>query len=81
MRTPFQFEFCKNFSTQDALIYVTQNIQKETNSWKIIFAALLDLSKAFDTISQKKICQKIYTLLDLQWKQNLKISSRSAFKN
>ena len=57
--TPFQFGFRKNISTQDALVYVTENIRNQIDSKKIVHAALLDLSKAFDSISHEVLIEKM----------------------
>ena len=60
--TPFQFGFRKNISTQDALVYVTESIQNQIDSKKIVHAALLDLSKAFDSISHEVLIEKMLSL-------------------
>ena len=60
--TPFQFGLRKNISTQDALVYVTESIQNQIDSKKIVHAALLDLSKSFDSISHEVIIEKMLSL-------------------
>ena len=46
-----QYGFKK--STIDAIMYATQFIKKETDENKFVTAALLDLSKAFDSINHE----------------------------
>ena len=60
--TPFQFGFRKNISIQDALVYVTESIRNQIDSKKIVHAALLDLSKAFDSISHEVLIEKMLSL-------------------
>ena len=60
--TPFQFGFRKNISTQDALVYGTECIRNQIDSKKIVHAALLDLSKAFDSISHEVLIEKMLSL-------------------
>ena len=60
--TPFQFGFRKNISTQDALAYVTESIRNQIDSKKIVHAALLDLSKAFDSVSHEVLIEKMLSL-------------------
>ena len=60
--TPFQFGFRKNISTQDALVYGTESIRNQIDSKKIVHAALLDLSKAFDSISHEVLIEKMLSL-------------------
>ena len=60
--TPFQFGFRKNISKQDALVYVTESIRNQIDSKKIVHAALLDLSKAFDSMSHEVLIEKIFSL-------------------
>ena len=60
--TPFQFGIRKNISTQDALVYVTESIRNQLDSKKIVHAALLDLSKAFDSISHEVLIEKMLSL-------------------
>ena len=60
--TPFQFGFRKNISTQDALVYVTESIRNQIDLKKIVHAALLDLSKAFHSISHEVLIEKMLSL-------------------
>ena len=60
--TPFQFGFRKSIATQDALVYVTESIRNQIDSKKIVPAALLDLSKAFDSISHEVLIEKMLSL-------------------
>ena len=55
--SPVQFGFRKNISTTDALVFTTEKIRKE-----IVAAALLDLSKTFDSISHETLLKKLETL-------------------
>ena len=59
---PNQFGFRKNFSTNDALLLLTESIRKQIDDKKIVHAALLDLSKAFDSISHNKLLEKLYSI-------------------
>ena len=56
--TKTQYGFTKIFSTTDAITYCTEFIRSETDKIKYVFAALLDLSKAFDSINHKKFLMK-----------------------
>ena len=51
--SPIQFGFCAKFSTTDVLLYATENIRSEIDNNKMVAAAFLDLSKAFDSISHE----------------------------
>ena len=57
-----QFGFGKKFSTQDALLFFTETLRKESDSQNIVHAVFLDLSKAFDSISHKLLMKKLSTL-------------------
>ena len=57
LMNPLQFGFRKRYSTQDALLYFTESIRKERDNKKAVHAPLLDLSKAFDSISHDKLPQ------------------------
>ena len=54
-----QFGFRKNFSTSEALLYATECFRKETDSNNLTAVALLDLSKAFDSIQHNILYQKL----------------------
>ena len=56
---PLQFGFRKGFSTHDALLYLTESIRYEIDKNKIVHCALLDLSKAFDSICHQKLLSKL----------------------
>ena len=56
-----QFDFHNKSSTIDALVYCTETIRYHINKSNFIFAALLDLSKAFDSINHK-IFHKLHEL-------------------
>ena len=59
---PNQFGFRKIFSTNDALLLLTESIRKQIDDKKNVLAALLDLSKAFDSISHNKLLEKLYSI-------------------
>ena len=56
---PLQFGFRKGFSTHDALLNLTESIRYEIDKNKIVHCALLDLSKAFDSICHQKLLSKL----------------------
>ena len=56
---PLQFGFRKGFSTHDALLYLTKCTRHEIDKNQIVHCALLDLSKAFDSISHQKLLSKL----------------------
>ena len=51
--------FRKTLSTIDALVYTTEFIRHKTDQNKIVAAAFLDLSKAFDSISHVIFLKKL----------------------
>lgn len=57
-----QFGFRKKFSTKDALLHATEQFRSEISSGKTVSLALLDLSKAFDSISHEILCVKLSDL-------------------
>ena len=56
------FGFRKKVSTIDALVYCTETIRYHINNNNFITAALLDLSKAFDSINYKIFLHKLHEL-------------------
>ena len=48
-----QFGFRAKFSTTDALLNATEKIRSDINNNKMVAAAFLDVSKAFDSISHE----------------------------
>ena len=57
-----QFGFRKKFSTKDALLYATEHCRTDISSGKTVSLALLDLSKAFDSISHEILRIKLTNL-------------------
>ena len=51
---PNHFGYRKFFSTNDALLLLTETIRTKLDKKSTVQAALLDLSKAFDSISHEK---------------------------
>ena len=49
--TPLQFGFRSKVSAQDVILYFIETIQYEIETGNIVHAVLLDLSKAFDSLS------------------------------
>ena len=57
-----QFAFPKNFSTIDALVYLTETIRCKLDKKDHIATVFLDLSKTFDTIDHEFLLAKPETL-------------------
>ena len=57
-----QFGFRNNYSTIDALLYCTESCRLAIDNNKIITAALLDLSKVFDSIKRKILKEKLISM-------------------
>ena len=51
-----EFGYLKQISTTDAILKSTEKIRSELNTKKNVTSVFLDLSKAFDSIKQKKYC-------------------------
>ena len=56
-----QFGFQKNYSTIDALVYLTETIRCKLDKKDHIAAIFLDLSKAFDSIDHENLLAKLET--------------------
>ena len=54
-----QFAFCKNYSTEMAIIDLHNKLQKNFDEGNYTCCIFLDLSKAFDTVNHKILLQKI----------------------
>ena len=72
--TKMQYGFGKRFLTTDAITYCNEFIRSETDKSKYVSAALLNLSKAFDSINHKILDEKLDML-------GFKTSSRLLIKN
>ena len=54
-----QFGFRANYSTNDAIYTLTSSINKDLDENKKCIPVFLDLAKAFDTVSHKKLITKL----------------------
>ena len=59
----FQSGFRKSCSTETCLLYLTDQIRKEVDSGKMCGLVLLDLQKAFDTVSHEILLAKMKAIL------------------
>ena len=57
-----QFGFRAKYSTTNALLYATEKIRSDIDNNKMVAAAFLDLSKAFDSISHEILLEKLENL-------------------
>ena len=57
--SPFQFGFRSKCSTTDALLLATEKIRLNIDNNNFVAAAMLDLSKAFDSISHEILFKKL----------------------
>ena len=55
----FQFGFGKGKSSEQAILTLLNNIRNFVDSGKLVGGCLIDLSKAFDTISHRKFLEKL----------------------
>ena len=78
-----QFGFRNKVSTIDALVYCTETIRYHINNKNFITAALLDLSKAFDSINHNILLHNLHELGFSKkcLKPNRKLSITQATRN
>ena len=66
-----QFGFRINYSTEQAIVELTDNLKMKIDSNEAICSIFLDLSKAFDTVKHQILLQKLYRYrihgVSLQW--------------
>ena len=66
-----QFGFRKNYSTEQAVLELTDNLKMKIDNNEAICSIFLDLSKAFDTVNHQILLQKLYRYgirgVPLQW--------------
>ena len=56
---PFQFGFRSNFSTDNALMSIVQNIQTQLDDGKYSAGVFVDLRKSFDTVEHNILLKKL----------------------
>ena len=54
-----QFGFRSNYSTNHALISITEHIRKLLDNGHYVCGIFVDLEKAFDTVNHKILCEKL----------------------
>ena len=66
-----QFGFRKNYSTEQAILELTDNLKMKIDDNEAICSIFLDLSKAFDTLNNQILLRKLYRYgirgVPLQW--------------
>ena len=55
----YNLDFVVDFFTTDALLYATEKMRLNLDNKKMVASALLDLSKAFDSISHNLLFAKL----------------------
>ena len=56
----YQFGFRKGYSTEQAILEITDNIKTSIDNKEITCGVFLDFSKAFDTINHQILLRKLY---------------------
>ena len=56
----YQFGFRKSFTTEQAILELTDNFKSSVDAGEHIFSIFLDLSKAFDIVDHQIIIKKLY---------------------
>ncbi|KAF2347781.1 Reverse transcriptase domain [Trinorchestia longiramus] len=78
---PNQYANRKHTSTQDALLNITEKICSDIDTKNVTLLLLLDLSKTFDSVEQKRLLQKISNLgIATQWFQSYLANRSHAVK-
>ena len=54
-----QFGFRSNYSTNHALISLTEKLKNHLDSGLFVAGVFVDLEKAFDTVNHKILCEKL----------------------
>ena len=54
-----QFGFRGNYSTNHALISITEHIRSQLDNGHYVCGIFVDLEKAFDTVNHKILCEKL----------------------
>ena len=70
----FQFGFRKGKSTEQAILTFLDNIRNSVDPGKLVGGCFIDLSKVFDTISHRKLLEKLECCSvqdkELEWFRN-----------